>query len=473
MSGNREPLREYAKACARFGNLAMVKGETILNLLDDLEKASVHSAPTPAPVEAAQVVEAAEWALNTLAECMARLEGTGNAPISDYKYDSADRKARNTVAAFKDALADRAGAAVQTADNAAGCEHDWIGASAVQVFCSRCGIDKPDVGKTARPCDHYWLPEGTAPSYNRCQKCRKTEPLGGTFPEPPKGMTWADVADVQARANCPACAGLTEHHTHDTPDDERCSKNLKGHRWSAWFLDFEDNSTEFHLCVDCGYKTHRARRDEVVHESSPDVQSKEEQMLPVQTNQQVYDDGYRTGKFQGGLPAKDALEALYAIQRVGAFSEDPAPSMVEVRELARAAAQKLVAAGLGPENAPVGGYFPYNSNERRTGGVGVGAEAPTPAHDASTTTYRWVWECCCALAGGYKRCSCCIDGDHEACIRRELTSEGVSSAGTDVKAWCLVGEQGNAYNLRWPMPDDDPEALRKQGYVPLVVRGTL
>lgn len=208
--------------------------------------------------------------------------------------------------------------------------------------------------------------------------------------------------------------------------NDRCPQNLKGHRWTAWFLDFEDNDTEFRLCVDCGSKTHRARRE--LDESSMDVrpcrgrlatwcdvhkaywptnvdacenfgsvddktagaQTREEPMRPM-TLQQAHDEGYRVGKFQGGLPARGALEALYTIQRFA--SERPGDALVaKMREVARSAAQKLVAEGLGPENAPTGGYFPIDDHYRWKEGndaqddrMGDSASAVRPELGADTT----------------------------------------------------------------------------------------
>jgi hypothetical protein len=49
-----------------------------------------------------EAVEGAEWALDVLALCMARLESLGETESIDAMYDSADRRARNAVARLKD-----------------------------------------------------------------------------------------------------------------------------------------------------------------------------------------------------------------------------------------------------------------------------------------------------------------------------------------------------------------------------------
>lgn len=99
------------------------------------------------------------------------------------------------------------------------CHHTWENEADLRPCTSRevgvLGFDRPTPVRCGLKAEH------DGPHFWGMSWVGSADTGGpGSFPEPPDGMTWADVAAEHARWNCPACAGLTAHHNHEAPESQ-------------------------------------------------------------------------------------------------------------------------------------------------------------------------------------------------------------------------------------------------------------
>lgn len=157
----------------------------------------------------------------------------------------------------------------------------------------------------------YTAKDGSVHGLDACQDAPESSP--GAFPEPPEGMTWAEVAEVQARANCPACAGLTEYHTHDSPSVDDKTADLGSDVARAYAKAMEPRCTMDTGAVNLFCLVHGKYHYESVPGSAPDAGTDWQTIAHalamdlIETRRKLEKFDYNIAK--NGHPRSPALEA--------------------------------------------------------------------------------------------------------------------------------------------------------------------